>query len=408
MTQRRIRQPLIDLRTAHGLSQEALASLVPVNTSTYQRWEAGDVTPHVANQRRLAQALNVDQSIVAGIFTSSRETSAVDTTPSPFTHQQQESHDMNRRSFLNGMSLLASAIILPDQSSISSVIDRLWRQYQEMNYSTVLDQLPSAIAALQRWRVKADCRTVSGYLSSAYWLAGTVFTKLGRFDYALTALDEGERLAQEAEDDDLGVSIVRSRAYAHFAGGRTDVARGAIDDALIHFGWRGHTASPRRLSAVGSLHLVAATAAARDRDRPSALRHLNEACAISDHMPDDANYLWSAFSPTNVAIHQCVVQLENGNPRMAIRQGDRIIVDRMPAERRIRFRFDQIRSHAMTDNREEAITTMTTLARQAPQFVANHRECQRLLHQWKNDWPDHPEVRRLVATLAPNNHHIEQ
>jgi hypothetical protein len=60
----------------------------------------------------------------------------------------------------------------------------------------------------------------------------------------------------------------------------------------------------------GSLHLVCALAPVRDDDRGTADIHLTEADSAALRFGAGGNHVWTAFGPTNVAIHRVATAME--------------------------------------------------------------------------------------------------
>ena len=63
-------------------------------------------------------------------------------------------------------------------------------------------------------------------------------------------------------------------------------------------------ATPEYLSIYGTLFLAGSMAAARNEDRATTRTFLAEADDSARRLGADANHLWIAFGPTNVAIHR--------------------------------------------------------------------------------------------------------
>jgi len=63
---------------------------------------------------------------------------------------------------------------------------------------------------------------------------------------------------------------------------------------------------PSLLSITGALWLIGAVIAGRNTDRAQAWRRFDQADALAQLLGTDANYAWTAFGPTNVAIHPSV------------------------------------------------------------------------------------------------------
>jgi hypothetical protein len=138
-------------------------------------------------------------------------------------------------------------------------------------------------------------------LAFLYQVASCVLTKVGEVDLAFTCADRGERLVQDIPDLAARVSVQRSIAQALLSNANYDDAAAVVDQTATQV--PAQSSDPRMLSALGTLHLVGAMTAARMRDRPSARAHLDRPHHAADTLGGDANHLWTAFGPTNVAIH---------------------------------------------------------------------------------------------------------
>jgi hypothetical protein len=94
------------------------------------------------------------------------------------------------------------------------------------------------------------------------------------------------------------------------------------------------------LSVYGTLLLPAAVAAARSGDRAIALTYLKEAERAAEQIGRDANHLWTAFGPTNVALHRVTIAGSSDGPYAVLRLGVGIDTAGLPAERRVRHLFE--------------------------------------------------------------------
>ena len=85
------------------------------------------------------------------------------------------------------------------------------------------------------------------------------------------------------------------------------------------------------LSVAGSLLLLLAIIAARRGDHNAAQKALHDSGELAGQLGSDGNWLWTAFGPTNVAIHQLSVQSRLGNATLAMQLGETITTDSLPA-----------------------------------------------------------------------------
>jgi hypothetical protein len=126
------------------------------------------------------------------------------------------------------------------------------------------------------------------------------------------------------------------------------------------------------LSVYGTLFLVGSMAAARFGDGPRTADYLRESSNAAQRLGKDANHLWTAFGPTNVAIHRVNTAMELGNIQAALNSGPSLNTAAVPTERRARYLLDIARAHSMVGNRDDALSTTLTAERIAPEQVRQH------------------------------------
>jgi hypothetical protein len=71
--------------------------------------------------------------------------------------------------------------------------------------------------------------------------------------------------------------------------------------------------------------------AARRGEVQAARNHLRDAARLAEQLGYDGNWLWTAFGPTNIAIHELAVHVALGDSRAALRIGESLDTDAMPA-----------------------------------------------------------------------------
>lgn len=79
---------------------------------------------------------------------------------------------------------------------------------------------------------------------------------------------------------------------------------------------------------------------ARSNDWRAAAAHLISAHRAAIVLGSDHNHLWTAFGPTNVAIHEVAVAAELGDYQRASVLGQQIDASPMPMERQVRHRLE--------------------------------------------------------------------
>jgi hypothetical protein len=87
-------------------------------------------------------------------------------------------------------------------------------------------------------------------------------------------------------------------------------------------------ATPEHLSAWGALHLTAVIALARQDDRVAVRQLLGEARTTADRLGQDRNDFWTAFGPTNVALHEVSTAVELGDAGEVVHKGEALDPER--------------------------------------------------------------------------------
>jgi hypothetical protein len=105
------------------------------------------------------------------------------------------------------------------------------------------------------------------------------------------------------------------------------------------------------------LFLAGAMAAARAEDRATTRTFLAEADTAAGRLGRDANYLWTAFGPTNVDIHRVATAGELGDVQVAIDLGPRVDTTPLPMERRIRHALEVARAYSLWNRLDDALAT---------------------------------------------------
>ncbi|SCF88873.1 MULTISPECIES: hypothetical protein [unclassified Streptomyces] len=126
-------------------------------------------------------------------------------------------------------------------------------------------------------------------------------------------------------------------------------------------------ASPTYRSIYSTLFLVGAMAAARIEDRATANTFLAEAEQTAQRLGHDANHMWTAFGPTNVAIHRVSTAMELGDVQIAVDQGPRVDTSTLPLERRVRRTLELARAYSAQNRTDEALVLVLDAEELAPE-----------------------------------------
>ncbi|WP_125775947.1 hypothetical protein [Antribacter gilvus] len=234
-----------------------------------------------------------------------------------------------------------------------------------------------ATEALQALHPGVDVRV----RALAYQIAAIVLSKAGHADVAWIAADRGVLAAESGGDIRVRLSLLRTAAFAMAAGGHREDALISIDAAARDF--ERHMARSRASASVyGTLLLSGAVLSANHGDPGLATTYLDEAQRAADVAGSDRNDLWTAFGPTNVAIHHANVAAAFGDMDVVLSIGAPLPVEHLPIERQVRLHLDIARAGIATGDREDALTTLVRAEAIAPSQVRHH-----------------PITRKVVASL---------
>lgn len=153
------------------------------------------------------------------------------------------------------------------------------------------------------------------------------------------------------------------------------------------------------LSVYGTLFLAGSMAAARYGDGPKTADYLGEADDAAGRLGRDANYHWTAFGPTNVAIHRVNTAVELGDIQTVLDHGMSLNTRAVPVERRVRYLLDVARTHSLTGNQEDALDALLGAERLAPEQARQHYLTRRVIRTLMTSTRGRPPVqlRKLAA-----------
>lgn len=234
--------------------------------------------------------------------------------------------------------------------------------------------ITDALTASQQHSVDTDDGLhAQRLLASVYQLTTGFLTKVGETDLASLSATKGLSAAHASGNELMIGSLYRSVAHALLAIGEYEqaVALTRVVSDRLQSGLG--AATPEYLSMYGTLQLVGVVAAARQDNRTDATTFLAEAEESAQRLGHDANYLWTAFGPTNVAIHRVSAAMEFGDVQVAIDLGPCIDTTGLPTERQVRHAIETARAFARWNRAESALDTLLDAEFQAPEQVRYHR-----------------------------------
>jgi transcriptional regulator with XRE-family HTH domain len=387
-------------RRRRGLSQEVLAGLVGRSADWLQKAENNRIElDRLSVIRLLAQVLDVSIGDLIGepVLLDWTADSRTQTVPA-------------LRAVLMDYSQL-SPLLAGDEVREPPLLDQLGRQvsdlfdgYQQSRFGYVTAQAPGLLqnAVLAARAAEGDAAgRAHELLALSYQVAASVLTKLGEADLAWIAAERGLAAAQRTGNQVVLGSLFRSVAHTLLSTGRFQPAVQLVDRAASVLSPGLASASGEMLSVYGSLFLAGAMAASRTEDRPTTRAFLIEAEETSRRLGRDANYLWTAFGPTNVAIHQVNTAMELGDVQIALDIGPALDTSGLPTERRVRHALELARAYSARNRRDQGLAVVLDAEQLAPEQVRHHFISRQLVLTWMRQQRRRPgiELAGLAARL---------
>jgi tetratricopeptide (TPR) repeat protein len=246
--------------------------------------------------------------------------------------------------------------------------------YQQSRFAAAASRASTLLAdaqlALRECDETARARHLK-VLALSYQVAASVLTKVGQPYIGWIAAERGLNAAEASGVPAVRGSLIRSVAFSLHSTGRLESAMRLVESATDYLE-RELTADAAILSVYGTLFLVGSMAAARFGDRHRTHYYLREADRAAVRLGKDGNHLWTAFGPTNVAIHRVNTAVELDDIQTVLDSGLSLDTSAVPVERRVRHLLDVARAYSLTGDREHAVAALLTAERLAPEHVRQH------------------------------------
>lgn len=249
------------------------------------------------------------------------------------------------------------------------------QMYQAANYEDVIAGLPSLLSAadaLHRTATGDGRRDALMVYASAYGVAAKLLTKLGAGDLALLVADRSATAAVDADSLTARGLAAYQVACALLRADRPEDAEHLAVTMAELLRREARAEKPVLVSSAGALWLIAAIIAARRQDRGEAMRRLDIADELAGVLGEDGNYGWTAFGPTNVAIHRVSVAAELGDPSGALQASETVDPDQLPvglSSRRAQVHLDLAWAQSQRRRDAEALLHLMEAERVAPEAV---------------------------------------
>lgn len=284
----------------------------------------------------------------------------------------------------------------PGLDELDHDLDQVMIAYQSGRFDDMLTRLPDAVTGAHRaahtYRGR-KARRARQALALSGQASAMVLTKLGQHDLAWIASERGLTAAQDADDPAILGSLQRSMVHTLQSHGRTDASTRLAERTADNLRPTLIAGAERVTSIYGTLLLAASMTAARAGDRSSVDELLDEADHYATQLGHDANHLWTAFGPTNVAVHRVATAVAQDDIAAAERHTSGVDATALPAERRIRYLFDVAMIAVRRDRADDAIATMLEAEQLAPEQVHNHVMAQQIVAHLRASKPGRQDPR---------------
>ncbi|TCO53505.1 helix-turn-helix transcriptional regulator [Actinocrispum wychmicini] len=374
-----------------ALNQELLGRWLGLNQAQVSKIETGKPEYNLETLRNYAKILHLPERLLWFDFPgrsrfrvlerTSPETNQLDLRPSRITETWQISPaiaDLCGVLADYGFNAIQFGSLPPDRypsiGNLESDLKVAFDAYQQSRFAIAAGRISTLLADAQvafRGCQETDRTRVSRVLALAYQAAASVLGKVGQSDLAWIAAERGMAAAENADSPAIRGSLIRSVAFSLHSTGRYEPAMRLVESGAgyLESAISGDNAA---LSVYGTLFLVGSMAAARFGDGSKSADYLNEAGDAAQRLGGNANHLWTAFGPTNVAIHRVNTAVELGDFQTVLDSGLILNIDAVPTERRARYLLDVARTYSMIGNQEDALGAMITAERIAPEQVRQH------------------------------------
>ncbi|MCW2900386.1 MAG: family transcriptional regulator [Streptosporangiaceae bacterium] len=268
-------------------------------------------------------------------------------------------------------------------SDIERLTTEVHLRYQSADYGAATRILPSLITSVDGLVAESrgdERRQALELQSSVYVAAAKLVTKVGNAELAWLTADRAANAALHAESPALGAAAAYQVACAFLKNDRLNEAESIalvtaenLDDD-----------SPAGISLRGALTLIAAVIAGRRNDRGEAMERLQRAQLLADQLGEDANHGWTAFGPTNVAIHRVSTAAELGDAASAIAQAEFVDASSLPSgllSRRAQVHIDMAWAYAQRRADAAAVVNLLEAERVASQTLRYNVMVRELLRE---------------------------
>lgn len=383
---RQLGERLRRIRLAQRRQQTVVAGLAGITTDYLYQIERGLKLPSLPVLIELARVLGQPVSALLGEGPASNTTaedarprSAADEPPTtlakfdpiPGPGMVRLGEDLYR-----AITTLAGDTAMRSSSDLGDEVERAWDTWQRhpQRYSELSATAPALVTGVEQQLrelhsadAHAERRVAAGHASDLYGLLRSFCKRVGRIELSLLAADRAIRSAELADDPTRLAAAQWNLAHVLLAdnepAGAEDVAMAGM--TALQPGASAESATGAALR--GALLLVASMAAVRRGDAWTARARVDEASRLAERTGEQ-NACWTAFGPTNVAMHAASVELMAGQASEGLHLAEQVDHRASPSiERRVAFLLDQAQGwHQKRDN-AQVLVLLIEAEQEAPE-----------------------------------------
>lgn len=349
-------------RRRRGLSQRELAELVARSESWLSQVERG-----IRSVDRLSVLIDIARVLKTDVETLAGHRFAL----APNGQPELDGLEEIRSALSAYPGLGVSAVSAGNLDEITRMTGEVHRRYQSADYGAAAGILPSLVTSVDAIVAETDGderRRALSVQNQVYIAAAKLVTKIGDGQLAWVAADRAVTAAMRAEAPTLGAGAAYQVACAFLKLDQLDRAEHVAMTTAEQLDDDG----PLGVSYQGALFLIGSVIAGRRSDHAEATDRLRRAQYLADALGEDGNYGWTAFGPTNVAIHRVSAAAELGDAKHAITLAEGIDTQGLPeglSSRRAQVHIDT--AWAYSQHREDAavVVNLMEAERVAPQAL---------------------------------------
>jgi transcriptional regulator with XRE-family HTH domain len=352
---------IADQRKLAGLTQRGLAEKIPYSYSLLTQVESGHKPASPDLISAVARALHIDVTALTGQpYVTELQQDRLDCLIRPI-REALDLYDLGDNPDLQTRT--------PDE--LLTAANELCRQIRAAELNKAAQALPRVIAELTAAAHRAPSTQLWAALGSTYRTAHDVTVKLGFYDLSTIALDRMDWAAQRACDPLLAAVRQYMRALVYFREGEHTIGLRLIGAGHGLVGQADE--SIESMAVAGQLHLGATVIAARARDKDGVRTHLAEAESYAKRTGDAEHVHWLSFGPANVAAHAVSADVEMRHYGAALEKAAKVkLPNGWPMSRRAHFYVERARSQMETGRTDEALGSLLTARKLAPQQTRYH------------------------------------